>query len=64
MSATTSAIAVGFVAWLALFGAAAFGWVVNIIKIIADVGDPITGLFVLRCFGIIAAPLGAILGYF
>lgn len=40
------------------------GWVMNIISVIHTVSDPITGMFILRCLGIIFAPLGAILGWF
>ena len=46
--------------WLAI----AVGWVMNIIEIVATVSDPITGMFILRCVGIIVAPLGGVLGYF
>lgn len=42
----------------------AVGWIWNIIKIIATVADPITGLFLVRCVGVIVAPLGVIVGYF
>lgn len=39
------------------------GWVSNIVKIAdADFGH-VTGMLVLRCFGVLMAPLGAILGY-
>jgi len=51
---------------LVLFGiwvAAIVGWVRNIIDIVHTVSDPLTGLFILRCVGIVVAPLGAILGY-
>ena len=44
--------------------AAIVGWVMNIVEVVQTVSDPITGMFILRCFGIIAAPLGAVLGYF
>ena len=46
--------------WLAAVG----GWIANIVKIVGMISDPITGMFILRCVGIIAAPLGAVLGYF
>lgn len=46
--------------WLAAVG----GWIANIVKIVGTISDPITGMFILRCVGIIAAPLGAVLGYF
>lgn len=40
------------------------GWAWNIIKIIAAVSDPVTGMFILRCVGAFAFPIGAIVGYF
>ena len=42
---------------------AAVGWILNIMNIAASTGDPVTGMFVLRCVGIFLAPLGAVLGY-
>ena len=41
----------------------AVGWIWNIVKLIAIVADPLTGMFILRCVGVIFAPLGIILGY-
>ncbi len=49
---------IGFVLLLAF----AFGWVMNIVKIIND--DMDTGFLVVRSIGALIAPLGAILGYF
>lgn len=40
------------------------GWIMNIAKIVATVADPITGLLILRCIGVVFAPLGAVLGWF
>lgn len=43
----------------------AFGYLVNVFKIILMAGDSgITTMFALRCIGIIVAPLGALLGFF
>lgn len=53
-----AALYIGF--WLA----AVVGWVMNLIKIIGALGDPITGMFIFRCVGAICAPIGAVLGYF
>ena len=47
------------VIWVAAVG----GWIWNIVKIVGALSDPITGMFVFRCVGVIVAPLGAILGY-
>lgn len=41
------------------------GWTMNIIKVIGALDDPtITPMFAIRILGILAAPLGAILGWF
>lgn len=48
----------------AIWIAAGLGWCLNILKILGTMDAPITGLFALRCIGIICAPIGAILGYF
>lgn len=39
------------------------GWIANIIKLIGMDLEPITMLLILRVIGIIAAPLGAVLGF-
>ena len=46
-------------AWLA----AILGWVLNIVKLITTINDPITNMFIARIVGVVFAPLGAILGY-
>ena len=56
----TSIGLVFIIVWLAL----AVGWVMNVVEIVQTVSDPITGMFILRCVGIIVAPLGGVLGYF
>ena len=48
------------VVWLVLV----VGWIMNIVEIVATIADPITGMFILRCVGIVVAPLGGVLGYF
>ena len=47
-----------------IWGAAIVGWVLNVVRVIQTVDLPITGMFILRCVGIIVAPLGSILGLF
>lgn len=48
---------------------AVVGWILNVIKIMKmlnakeETPKPVTPLFIARCIGVIAAPLGAILGY-
>jgi hypothetical protein len=50
--------------WVTLYVAAAYGWIINLVQVFKHLGDPtVTPLFVARCFGIVAAPLGAILGF-
>ena len=39
------------------------GWIANIVKLIGMDLEPITMLLILRVIGIIAAPLGAVLGF-
>lgn len=46
-----------------LWLAAAFGWIANIVKIFGSAAEPITALFIIRCVGVFAAPVGAVLGY-
>ena len=58
---TITALEWGFIG---LFLFAIGGWVANIVKVLAGLSEPLTGLFALRLVGIVAAPLGAILGYF
>lgn len=41
----------------------AIGWVMNAVKIITAISDPLTRMFILRCVGLFLAPLGAILGF-
>lgn len=38
------------------------GWVANIVQIVHTISDPITGLFILKCVGILVAPVGGVLG--
>lgn len=39
------------------------GWVANVVKLIGSNFDPITGLVIARCIGVVLAPLGAVLGF-
>jgi FtsH-binding integral membrane protein len=52
-------IAIFALVWLAIM----IGYVLNIIGIINGLNRPISGLFVLRIVGLIAFPIGGILGY-
>ena len=40
------------------------GWVANIVKLVGMIGGDVTAMFIARCVGIFAAPLGAVLGFF
>lgn len=51
------------IVFIAALIAAGYGWVLNIVKLVAVAADPLTGLFVARVVGIFVAPLGAVLGY-
>lgn len=39
------------------------GWIMNIIKLVGLIDDPLSVMILLRVIGIVAAPLGAILGF-
>jgi len=40
------------------------GWVWNVVKVAGSDFGAITAMLVLRCIGIVVAPLGAVLGFF
>jgi len=48
---------------------AVVGWILNIVKIVKslkvkdETPKPVTPFFIARCIGVVAAPLGVILGY-
>jgi hypothetical protein len=46
-----------------LVGGAAWGYVWNIVKLVAIVSDPVTGMLVLRAIGVVVVPLGCIIGW-
>jgi len=41
-----------------------YGWIVNCINVVNSDFSNITGLLVVRCVGIIAAPVGSFMGLF
>ena len=51
------------IVWFAIVLAGLWGWIFNVVKIVDTVNDPIAGMFILRCIGILVVPLGAILGF-
>lgn len=44
--------------------AAILGWALNLMAVFNTVNDPVTGTFIIRCIGVIVAPIGALLGWF
>jgi len=50
-------------AYIALIAAGTIGWILNIVAIVHTIDTPITGMFIARLVGVLAAPLGAVLGY-
>jgi len=50
--------------WIGIVIAAIVGWCLNIAEVVHTVDAPVTGMFILRCVGIIFAPVGAFLGLF
>ena len=55
-----------YIAYLALFVLAVAGYLANIVKLVLlFVNDaPVNAMFIGRIIGCVAAPLGALLGYF
>ena len=53
----------GYIIVAGIWLAGIVGWVMNIVTIAQSSFDPITGMLVLRCIGVVLAPLGAVLGY-
>lgn len=51
------------VIYLLFVGLMVGGWIANIVKLVGAINDPITAMFILRCVGIPAGPLGVILGF-
>lgn len=50
-------------AYIALICGVVYGYVHNIVLLVHSLSDPIGALFVARCVGVIAVPLGVVLGY-
>jgi hypothetical protein len=48
---------------LLLWAAAIGGYIANVVKIVDVINDPVTPMLILRAIGVIALPLGAIMGY-
>ena len=48
---------------IALVVASIGGWIANVVKIVASIGDPLSAFFIARCVGVFFPPLGAVLGF-
>ena len=54
---------------IVIWAVAVVGWILNVVKIVKtlkvkeETPKPVTPMFIARCIGVIAAPLGVILGY-
>jgi len=64
MSGFEKGVGVGIIFYIMLICAMIYGYVLNIIAIVNAIDLPISGMFILRCVGVVAAPLGSILGIF
>lgn len=51
------------VVYIGVWVLAVVGYIWNIVKIVAAISEPIDPMFIIRCVGTVAIPLGAILGY-
>ena len=49
--------------WIGIWAAGIIGWIANIVQVVETLKAPITGLFILKCVGIVLAPLGSVLGW-
>jgi type III secretory pathway component EscS len=50
------------VSYLVLILAGIAGWIMNVVQVCSWAGE-YTGMFVVKCIGIVVAPLGAVLGW-
>ena len=51
------------IVWLAAIIVLITGWVMNVISIFHTAEAPMTGVFILRCIGVVVPPIGGILGW-
>jgi hypothetical protein len=52
-----------FLFWMLLVVLSVGGWIANIVKLVGmDMGG-ISGMLVLRAIGVVAAPLGSVMGF-
>jgi hypothetical protein len=52
------------IGYLAVLAFLAIGWVINVVKIVNHIDDALTMMMLLRAVGVIAFPLGGIVGWF
>lgn len=50
--------------WLAFVGTLVTGWVLNVIALLNMIDAGVTGMMIARAIGVLAAPLGVVLGLF
>lgn len=58
---------VGLATYLVIVGIvliAIGGWIANAVKLVGMLDGDITAMFIARCVGVFAAPLGSVLGFF
>ena len=48
---------------VAIAAAGAYGWIMNIVKLVQSGLDSVTGLLIARAVGIFFPPLGVVMGY-
>jgi len=51
-----------YLTWILVFLLGLVGWVINVVKIIASINDPLTTEIIVRLVGVFVLPLGAIMG--
>lgn len=53
------------VAWFGLIVAGIIGWIMNVVQVITIASEQgvVSTMFVLKCIGVLVAPLGAVLGW-
>lgn len=55
----------GFYAFVCVVALVAFGgWCANVVKFVGMLGGDVTAMFIARLVGVVAAPVGSILGFF
>jgi hypothetical protein len=53
----------GIILYLLMLVGLGVGWILNIVKLVEHINDPVTMMLILRGAGILVPPLGGVLGY-